>query len=306
MKPVDVETLNGEMAVYRARVESALSARIGSADDGRNRLYRALRYGVLNGGKRVRAILVYAAGNALGAPQEILDIPAVAVELIHAYSLIHDDLPAMDDDDFRRGQPTCHRAFDEATALLAGDALQCLAFEVLSGTEGLKGPEMASPAMRLDWIRILSEASGALGMAGGQGIDLDSVGKQISLEALERMHRFKTGALIRAAVRLGACSAGTPEPHLQSGLDEYAACIGLAVQIRDDGLDIIGDTAVTGKDQGSDAEKDKPTYPALIGLEAAEKRAADLHERALEALAPLGDEARTLRLLSEFIVHRAH
>ncbi len=165
MKSSDIERLNDEMKEYRGRVEGAISNRIASAEDGRQRLYQAMRYGVLNGGKRVRAILVYAAGTALDAPQENLDTPAVAVELMHAYSLIHDDLPAMDDDDFRRGQPTCHRAFDEATALLAGDALQCLAFEVLSGNEGLAGPEVADFAMRLAWIRILSEASGALGMA---------------------------------------------------------------------------------------------------------------------------------------------
>jgi len=306
MKSSDIERLNDEMKEYRGRVEGAISNRIASAEDGRQRLYQAMRYGVLNGGKRVRAILVYAAGTALDAPQENLDTPAVAVELMHAYSLIHDDLPAMDDDDFRRGQPTCHRAFDEATALLAGDALQCLAFEVLSGNEGLAGPEVADFAMRLAWIRILSEASGALGMAGGQGIDLESVGKQITLDELEGMHRFKTGALIRAAVRLGACSSGQVDSELQTRLDEYAACVGLAFQIRDDVLDVIGDTAVIGKDQGSDAAKDKPTYPALIGLQASERRAGELHERALEALEPLGEKAQTLRLLSEFIVHRAH
>lgn len=306
MNPADAETLNTRMATYRGRVENAISERIATASDGRRRLYEAMRYGVLNGGKRVRAILVYAAGAALDAPDENLDTPAVAVELIHAYSLIHDDLPAMDDDDFRRGQPTCHRAYDEATALLAGDALQCLAFEVLSGNEGLTGPERDDPSMRLAWLKTLSTASGAVGMAGGQGIDLDSVGRKISLDELETMHRYKTGALIRAAVRLGACSAGEVDPALLEHLDEYAGCIGLAFQIRDDVLDIIGDTEVIGKDQGSDAEKDKPTYPALIGLEASEARARELHERAVAALDPFGEKAETLRLLSEFIVHRAH
>ena len=259
------------------------------------RLHEAMRYAVLNGGKRVRAILVIATGEALHAEAEHLEPPACAVEFIHAYSLVHDDMPSMDDDDLRRGVPTCHRAFGEATALLAGDALQSLAFETLAST----------PAQNAaDLVRVLSHAAGSRGMAGGQAVDLESVGRTLTLDELERMHLHKTGALIRASVRLGALSAGARDPEILDRLDEYARCIGLAFQIRDDVLDIEGETATLGKRQGADLALDKPTYPAILGVEASKAHARTLHERASEQLAPFGDDADFLRGLSGFIVNR--
>jgi farnesyl diphosphate synthase len=260
-----------------------------------------MRYAVLNGGKRVRAVLVYGTGQAVGAPLDRLDAPACAVELIHAYSLVHDDLPAMDDDDLRRGQPTCHRAFDEATALLAGDALQSLAFEIL-----IKEEDGVPMLRRADMVCGLASASGSLGMAGGQAIDLASVGKSLSLDELKNMHLHKTGALIRASVRLGALSGENVSGEAFKALDEYARCVGLAFQIRDDILDVEGDTAVLGKQSHADIERNKPTYPAIIGLDAAKRKAADLHAVAIESLDEFGTEADLLRWLSEFIVERAH
>ena len=295
------------MATGRERVEAALRAELGAdLEDRRATLRQAMRYGVLNGGKRVRAILVYSAGRALEAPDAYLDVPAMAVELIHAYSLIHDDLPCMDDDDLRRGQPTCHRAFDEATALLAGDALQTLAFEVLTRPAPAALGDQIDARVQLALCRALADASGADGMAGGQAIDLASVGQQVAVADLERMHRYKTGALIRSAVRLGALCAPHADAQRLERLDEYAASIGLAFQIRDDVLDIVGNSEVIGKPQGSDEAKNKPTYPALIGLDASEAMARELHERALAALADLGPVAEPLRLLSAFIVQREH
>lgn len=287
------------LSTYRERVRVALGARLPAATREPRRLHEAMRYAVLNGGKRVRAVLVYAAGNTLGAPLARLDAPACAVEMIHAYSLVHDDLPAMDNDDLRRGQPTCHRAFDEATALLAGDALQALAYEVLvSEKSGL--PENR----RADMVRTLARASGSLGMAGGQAIDLDAVGTPMSLQALETMHRQKTGALIRASVRLGALSSDAEDAERTEALDNYASAVGLAFQIRDDVLDIEGDTATIGKKSGADLALNKPTYPAVIGIEAAKLKAQELHTEALRCLDSFGTEADPLRWLSEFIVNR--
>ena len=259
------------------------------------RLHEAMRYAVLNGGKRIRAILVLATGEALDAGIDRLDPPACAVELIHAYSLVHDDLPSMDNTDLRRGVPTCHRAFGEATALLAGDALQTLAFETLARSPARDAGEL---------MRTLAQASGSRGMAGGQAVDLESVGRTLTLEQLERMHLHKTGALIRASVRLGALSAEARDPDVLARLDEYARCIGLAFQIRDDVLDIEGETAMLGKKQGADAALDKPTYPAILGLEASKAHARALHERATETLAPFGRDADFLCALSEFVVNR--
>ena len=285
---------------YRARVHAMLDRVLPPASQPPRRLHEAMRYAVLNGGKRIRAILVIATGEALRADAGRLEPPACAVELIHAYSLVHDDLPAMDDDDLRRGAPTCHRAFDEATALLAGDALQTLAFETLAGDPVPGG----APAGAGEMVRTLAQASGSRGMAGGQAVDLESIGRALTFEQLENMHLHKTGALIRASVRLGALGAGTRDPALLGRLDEYARCIGLAFQIRDDVLDVESDTETLGKRQGADAERNKPTYPAILGLEASKAHAHALHERALERLAPLGRDAGPLRELSGFIVSR--
>ena len=259
------------------------------------RLHEAMRYAVLNGGKRVRAVLVVATGETLRADAARLEPAACAVELIHAYSLVHDDLPSMDDDDLRRGVPTCHRAFGEATALLAGDALQSLAFEILAHAPAPDTGEL---------VRTLARASSSRGMAGGQAIDLEAVGRVLTLDQLERMHLLKTGALIRASVRLGALCAGARDPDILDRLDEYARCIGLAFQIRDDVLDVEGETETLGKKQGADTALDKPTYPAILGLEASKAHARALHERASERLAPFGRDADFLCALSEFIVSR--
>ena len=280
---------------YRNRVDAMLERVLPPAEHPPQRLHEAMRYAVLNGGKRIRPILVIATADALRASGRDLEHPACAVELIHAYSLVHDDLPSMDDDDLRRGAPTCHRAFGEATALLAGDALQTLAFEVLATS--------SAPA-RGDFVRVLAQAIGSRGMAGGQAVDLESVGRTLTLEQLEGMHLRKTGALIRASVRLGALGAGVQEEDLLGSLDEYARCIGLAFQIRDDVLDVESDTATLGKAQGADIALEKPTYPAILGLDASKAHARALHERATRHLEPLGHDADFLRELSRFIVSR--
>ena len=280
---------------YQGRVHAMLARALPPASEPPRRLHEAMRYAVLNGGKRIRAILVIATGEALHADSARLEAPACAVELIHAYSLVHDDLPSMDDDDLRRGVPTCHRAFGEATALLAGDALQALAFETLARTPAPDAGEL---------VRVLAGASGSRGMAGGQAVDLESVGRTLTLEQLERMHLHKTGALIEASVRLGALSAGARDPEVLDRLGEYARCIGLAFQIRDDVLDVEGETETLGKRRGADVALDKPTYPAILGLDASRAHARALHERASERLAPFGRDADFLRALSEFVVNR--
>jgi farnesyl diphosphate synthase len=285
----------------RSRVETALDHWLPKGGITPPALHQAMRYSVLEGGKRVRAVLAYATGQALGVSPGELDGPACAVELIHAYSLIHDDLPAMDDDDLRRGKPTCHRAFDEATAILAGDALQALAFYILAHDPAM--PD--NPTARLAMIEHLALASGSRGMAGGQAIDLASEGQQLDLAELENMHIHKTGALIRASVRLGALSAAPGAEQLDA-LDHYAKCIGLAFQIRDDILDIEGDTETLGKQQGADIARNKSTYPALLGLDEARQHARELHEEAVGRLALFGDEADPLRWLSAYIVERGH
>ena len=296
---MDFSSLNEFLTSHRQRVHAALDARLPAPTLEPRHLHEAMRYAVLSGGKRVRAVLVYAAGRVAGAPLQVLDAPACAVEMIHAYSLVHDDLPVMDDDDLRRGQPTCHKAFDEATALLAGDALQALAFEVLVSENS-----RLAETQRAEMVRTLSHASGSRGMAGGQAIDLAAVGKALTLPALENMHRHKTGALIRASVRLGALSADTDDSARMDALDGYAAAIGLAFQIRDDILDVEGDTDTIGKRSGADMALNKPTYPAIIGMEAAKQKAEELHAVALKCLEAFGSEAEPLRWLSEFIVKR--
>ena len=264
------------------------------------RLHEAMRYATFNGGKRVRPLLVYASGLAVGGTLEDLDNTACAVELIHSYSLVHDDLPAMDDDDLRRGQPTCHRAFDEATAILVGDALQSMAFELLSL------PDLHLTAdLQLEMIRILAQASGSKGMAGGQALDIDAVGLSMSLPELENMHIHKTGALIRASVRLGALASGANEPALHH-LDHYAKAIGLAFQVQDDILDVTTDTRTLGKTQGKDEAANKPTYTRLLGLEGAQQKATELLGEALESLGNFGREADHLRNLARYVVKRSH
>jgi geranylgeranyl pyrophosphate synthase len=292
--------MEARMRGYQARVQAVLDAALPAPDLVPQRLHAAQRYAVLGNGKRLRPLLVYCTGEALQVPVNILDAPAAAVELIHSYSLVHDDLPAMDDDDLRRGQPTTHRAFDEATAILAGDALQVLAFSLLSRdrTAGVTGDA------RLKMIQILADASGTAGMAGGQAIDLAAVGRQLTLEELEAMHRLKTGALIRASVLMAAACAPTLSAANWDALDGYAQDIGLAFQIQDDILDVEGKTEETGKTSGADAARAKPTYPSVLGLEAAKSRARDLQLRACGRLAALGEGARVLAWLASYVIQR--
>jgi len=290
------------LAHARARIETALDHRLPPANSEPRRLHTAMRYVTLGGGKRLRAALVYATGEALGVLPDVLDVPACALELVHAYSLVHDDLPAMDNDDLRRGKPTCHKAFDEATAILAGDSLQTLAFEQLATDPALR----VEPAQRLAMIARLAQASGTAGMAGGQAIDLGAVGQPLALAELADMHARKTGALIRAAVALGALSAPDIDPTRLAQLDAYACAIGLAFQITDDILDIEGDTATLGKPQGSDQKHAKPTYPALLGLERSRALAREQHAAALESLRSLGDNGQLLGEIADFILDRTH
>lgn len=288
------------LAAYQKRVDSALDKYLPSEDPPEHNLAEAIRYSVIGGGKRIRPAMVYAAGEAMGVSTNLLDIPACAVEMIHAYSLIHDDLPAMDNDDLRRGRPTCHKAFDEATAILAGDALQALAYEILAKD---KHAEL-TPEHRIAMLSLLTEASGAHGMAGGQAVDLASVGKQLTLAQLEYMHRLKTGALIRASILLGGmCKQDITQDEIDI-LEDYAQCIGLSFQIQDDILDVVADTETLGKPQGSDQAQHKPTFPAILGLDASRRLALEQHEKALKILQPLDDKADTLRLLSAYIVER--
>ena len=306
----------------QARIEKALDQWLPAATIHPTQLHEAMRYAVLGGGKRVRPLLVYAAGSALGVEMAALDGPACAVELIHAYSLVHDDLPAMDDDDLRRGKPTCHKAFDEATAILAGDALQTLAFYILAHDPAIQ----TDAAARLQMVEALTLASGSRGMVGGQAIDLAAVGHTLNLPELEDMHIHKTGALIRASVALGALSSRHLASHKEvqvsreseargserreqhhdifHRLDRYARCIGLAFQIRDDILDIESDTTTLGKTQGGDIARDKPTYPSLLGMAEAKQRAHDLYQEALDCLTPLDARADPLRQIAAYIVER--
>ncbi|MBB1200396.1 (2E,6E)-farnesyl diphosphate synthase [Enterobacteriaceae bacterium 89] len=266
-------------------------------------LVEAMHYGALLGGKRLRPFLVYATGRMFNVSLSTLDAPAAAVECIHAYSLIHDDLPAMDDDDLRRGQPTCHIKYGEANAILAGDALQTLAFSILSDAPM---PEV-SDRFRLAMVSELAQASGVAGMCGGQALDLEAEGKQVDLQALERIHRHKTGALIRSAVRLGALSAGEQGKAALPVLDKYAECVGLAFQVQDDILDVVGDTATLGKRQGADQQLGKSTYPALLGLEQAQSKARDLIEEArqsLKVLAAQSLDTTALEALANYIIQR--
>lgn len=284
----------------QSRVDGALEELFQAPRSELERLYQAMRYSVMNGGKRVRPLLVYAACETLEGDIQRADGAACAVELIHAYSLVHDDLPAMDDDDLRRGQPTTHKAFDEASAILAGDALQSLAFGALADRR--RNPQDAET--RLQMIEILSQAAGPAGMVGGQAIDLGSVGVRLDQQALEIMHRHKTGALIEASVALGALASGNADELTHKALLQYARAIGLAFQVQDDILDVESDTATLGKTQGKDEAHDKPTYPALLGLSAAKDYALELRDQALHMLRPFGNSAEPLRELARYIVER--
>jgi farnesyl diphosphate synthase len=287
------------MGGVQARMEGVLARLLPAARVAPPRLHEAMRYAVLEGGKRVRPLLAFAAGELAGARPERLELAAAAVELIHAYSLVHDDLPCMDDDVLRRGKPTVHVEFGEATALLAGDALQSLAFQLLA--EHTLADE---PRAQLDMVRLLAAAAGSRGMAGGQQIDLESTGQPLSPPELESMHIHKTGALIRAAVLLGAACGGATGSELRERLDQYAKTVGLAFQVVDDLLDAEASSATLGKTAGKDSRQGKPTYVSVMGLPRARALAQELRQKAHEALAPLGAGARRLRELADFIVLR--
>ncbi len=293
--------LGPALQILIARAERALARCLPPADRSSSELHRAMHYAVLGGGKRLRPMLVYAAAQATGGNDVSLDAAACAVELIHAYSLVHDDLPAMDDDALRRGRPTCHVVFGEAMAILAGDALQALAFELLAD-DGAGGID---PSVRIAMLHALGRACGAEGMAGGQATDLAAVGQRLSLAELERMHACKTGALIRASVQLGALAAGA-DGHVLQALDDYARAVGLAFQVRDDILDVEGESTVIGKTAGKDAAAAKPTFPSIIGLDASRARLAELTDAALAAIAPWGERAAQLRELAHYSARRIH
>jgi len=278
------------ITTYQQRVDRALDKWLPAANTKPINLHKAMRYAVYNGGKRIRPVLVYLTGMALNVQLEQLDIPACAIELIHAYSLVHDDLPAMDDDDLRRGKLTCHKAFDEATAILVGDALQTLAFYTLSHAQNI--------------AMVTTLASGSLGMVDGQAIDIDATGQSLNVIQLENLHNNKTGALIRASVKLGALSCPNIEPDRLDKLDNYAKCIGLAFQIQDDILDVEATTETLGKTQGSDIANNKVTYPALLGIDASKQMAKNLIAEALTSLADFGEPAEPLRWMADYIITR--
>ena len=293
-------SLSQSLQFYQARSNQQLGEWIDAQPFADLPLIKAMKHGTLLGGKRARPFLTYVTGEMLGADVADLDTPAAAVECIHAYSLIHDDLPAMDDDDLRRGQPTCHIAFDEATAILAGDALQTLAFDILaSGTLSAAGE-----TSRVAMISELAKASGASGMCMGQALDLDAEGKHVDLEQLETIHRHKTGALIRCAVRLGAMAAGEKGLAVLPQLNAYADAIGLAFQVQDDILDVISDTETLGKPQGSDIELEKSTYPALLGLDGAKAKAQQLYQQALHALSAIPYNTEQLEVFARYVIER--
>ncbi len=303
-------TLQAWMQACAAHVEEALAARLpgpsgqapGLAPD---RLHEAMRYAVLGGGKRVRPLLVYAAGELVGADARVLDGAACAVELIHVYSLVHDDMPAMDNDDMRRGKPTVHRQYGEAMAMLVGDALQALAFEVLVAPLVEGDPQVAKvPAATM--VAVLARAAGSWGMAGGQALDIEGVGLRLSRPQLEAMHRAKTGAMLSVSVELGLLAGGQPSADLAEAMQRYGRAIGLAFQVVDDILDVTADSATLGKTAGKDQAQDKPTYVSLLGLEGARALATDLHAQAHACLQALGPRADRLRMLADFIVERLH
>jgi len=285
---------------YVARIESVLDHHLPPAEVAPRRLHEAMRYSALGGGKRIRPILVYATGEALGVPLEVLDAPAAAIELMHAFSLIHDDLPAMDNDDLRRGRPTAHRAFDEATAILAADAMQPLAFEILATHPALAG----NPVAQVRLVALIADACGSRGMTGGQSMDLAAEGRRLDPAELEHIYRLKTGCLLRASVMAAACCAADVPDATRESLERFVDALGLAFQVRDDILDIEGTTAETGKTGGSDLAKDKATYPHLFGMPRARQRADELLHQATEALAAFGSGYDGLRWAARYIVLR--
>jgi len=291
-------TVEATFARWRDRIESQLDASLPSPSDAPRGLHQAMRYAVLGGGKRMRPLLVYASGRIFGADENALDAPAMAVELIHAYSLVHDDLPAMDDDALRRGRPTTHIAFDEATAILAGDALQTRAF-------GLIADAPLPASLRVACLQTLAHASGAAGMCSGQALDIDATGHQQPLQDLERMHALKTGALIRAAVRMGALCGQAPAADLAT-LDTVASALGLAFQVRDDILDVEASSEQLGKTAGKDEAQAKSTFPALLGMDGAKAHLRTLSEQMFDGLAGYGEPADALRALAKLAVERDH
>ncbi|TNF06611.1 MAG: geranyl transferase [Gammaproteobacteria bacterium] len=290
-------SLNQFIAEYKHRIDAHLEKALTFSGRPASSLYEAIRYSVLNGGKRIRPVLAYAAAKAIGDINAATDCSAAAVEMIHAYSLIHDDLPAMDDDDLRRGKPTCHIAFDEATAILAGDALQTLAFEQLI-TVAVHSPELS-----VKLLSLLCSGAGVSGMVIGQALDIAAVNCTPDLSELEQVHRKKTGAMINASILMGAVSAGA-DIKQQAALTEYGDAIGLAFQVQDDILDVTGTTDVIGKRQGADQALNKPTYVTLLGLDGAREKAADLHQKALHALRAFDSQADQLRAIADYIVNR--
>jgi geranylgeranyl pyrophosphate synthase len=299
---VDPDAFGVQLEAWRVRMEDALDRRLPAADLVPSRLHEAMRYSVLGGGKRIRPALLFATALTLGLSEDQVEAAACAIELIHVYSLVHDDLPAMDDDDLRRGRPTCHKAFDEATAVLVGDALQPLAFQLLARDPALP----ASAAIRLRLVDILSEASGTFGMAGGQAIDLEVQGRHLDIAQVEDMHARKTGAIIRASVLMAAACVADLEAKSFDALNDYATAIGLAFQIQDDLLDVLGDVSTLGKATGADRERDKPTHPSIIGIEASQERVHLLHGQALAALNMFGDRAAPLRSLADWLLSRRY
>jgi geranylgeranyl pyrophosphate synthase len=298
----DVEDFGAQLESWRVRMESALAARIPAADVVPGRLHEAMRYSVLGGGKRIRPALVFATARAVGLSEDDVEAVACAIELVHVYSLVHDDLPAMDNVDLRRGRPTCHKAYDEATALLVGDALQPLAFQLLA-----RDPKLpASAAIRLRLIDMLAQAIGTLGMAGGQAIDLAVQGLRLDIGQVEDMHARKTGAVIRASVLMAAECAPPLDPNLYNALARFATAVGLAFQIQDDLLDVTGDPSTLGKATGADSERAKPTHPAVIGIPASQQRVRLLHHQAVHALVPFGERAEALRSLADWLLARQY
>jgi farnesyl diphosphate synthase len=296
------EAFGAQLESWRLRMEAALESRLPPATAVPTRLHEAMRYSVLGGGKRIRPALLFATARTLGLTEDQVEAAACAIELVHVYSLVHDDLPAMDDDDLRRGRPTCHKAFDEATAILVGDALQPLAFQLLARDPALP----VSPAIRLRLVDILSEASGTFGMAGGQAIDLGVQGLKVDIEQIEDMHARKTGAVIRASVLMAAECVPDLAPKAYAALNDFATAIGLAFQIQDDLLDVLGDVSTLGKATGADRERDKPTHPAIIGIEASQERVHLLHGQALSALELFGERAAPLRALADWLLSRRY
>jgi farnesyl diphosphate synthase len=286
------------MSAYVERVEQCIDRALPPATQQPGRLHEAMRYAALSGGKRIRPLLVYASGECLGIDLVKLDVPATSIELIHAFSLVHDDLPAMDDDDLRRGQPTVHRRFDEATAILAADALQPLAFQVIATAECLSAVEVRS------LVSLVAEACGSLGMTGGQAIDLASEGRAVAEQELAKMHELKTGALIGAAVMSACCLLAKPDRETTSAMQHFSQDIGLAFQIRDDILDVQGETEVIGKPAGSDQARNKATWPALFGIDESNRRCAELLDSSMNHLGLFGAAADSLRSLARMIVER--